>query len=874
MLSIHKFATKITRCSFPGILNEIFEDYIYFNTNDNNNNICCDISDRFKILPNLYTAYDNTHVKENNNNTFIETTGNNSFTLLTNTNLDDDSINFIAYILDKTISEKHVTYGYILYIFLLYVFNRVVKYDSSIGDYHPEDINRFDEPRSPTLVDLFTFSLCKYINYVNINKTNFDDFNLLKYDMSNECSYNDNISFKNDIFTDAQLETIFKMEHIEYNKFNDCHKMEMRFNSYSDTSFTYNVIINPIYVQLNIGILSNIPGSGKTRCALAVAIANKTRLNKESTNYSPIARNIIKSTDGDYCMNYYNVHNKENITDDRILAGTLIVVPSSVFMQWINEFNNINNTYKLNTTFKAYKTIRNFNKIDSDITLVTTNLFNKYNDMFVKYKFDRVIYDEADTVNVKYYNNTISANMVWFVSATINLYHIISKFNDNVYNIRKFDHIPTITSNIVNVHDSSYNNIQYIKFKQYVNFYNINSYTNLLRNEINSYVSDSIYEYIESGDIMSIKLHTQYDMKNVSVIDIAYVSILSKLNEIDNAVYNRINIHNNKIKEDIDNLKRLIDKTITVDEFIKLNNNNTKNIRKILGSFESESKIYEYIYKLRKEIISHDKIPLHTSTFITDNENNKLIEYNHVLKKLDDKIDDKLNFKLDECIICKCDLDESSVITACCQTIMHDECVKMYNDSTNSGRCILCRLSNCRYFKFTETILFKRYNERNPDCFIKSDYKNVNIITNNINKISKMTKLLNIINDNRKVIIYATAGNESNFISTLIDENIKFKILKGNVFERYNIINNFNNGIINVIVLLNHSNVAGVNLTSATDLVIYNNINDSLLLQIIGRVDRYGLDHPVDIHLMEKTNLDCTMYNNHSLQTINIELDE
>lgn len=102
--------------------------------------------------------------------------------------------------------------------------------------------------------------------------------------------------------------------------------------------------------------------------------------------------------------------------------------------------------------------------------------------------------------------------------------------------------------------------------------------------------------------------------------------------------------------------------------------------------------------------------------------------------------------------------------------------------------------------------------------------------------------------EEQRFLIYATNGSN---VTKVLGEDTPFRIVTGNAYDRERAIVEYRRGEAKILVLLNHENAAGLNLTETTDLVIFNQTSDVIAEQVIGRVDRLGLKHPVNVHLFD-----------------------
>lgn len=205
--------------------------------------------------------------------------------------------------------------------------------------------------------------------------------------------------------------------------------------------------------SLSIGILADDVGSGKTLSILSlIAICpisipyfdkkyacikhicqknikkNENNLTKNLLNENRICSDIlniiqeyftktIKYTETiptEHFGSYTKLQNAREIKE--YIPSNLIIVPHSLFFQWLDDIKNM-------TTLKVYSIRTKRNKMDieifknNDIVLCNANKYNELSQFCSQYKWSRVIIDEADTINLP--NSTaISCHFLWFVTTT------------------------------------------------------------------------------------------------------------------------------------------------------------------------------------------------------------------------------------------------------------------------------------------------------------------------------------------------------------------------------------------------------------------------------------------------------------------------
>lgn len=119
---------------------------------------------------------------------------------------------------------------------------------------------------------------------------------------------------------------------------------------------------------------------------------------------------------------------------------------------------------------------------------------------------------------------------------------------------------------------------------------------------------------------------------------------------------------------------------------------------------------------------------------------------------------------------------------------------------------------------------------------------------NGVTRQGKVKEMLLNRTPEQRFLIYATNGSN---ITKMLGDTIPFRIVEGSAQERERAIVEYRRGEVPILVLLRHENAAGLNLTETTDLIIFNQTSDTITEQVIGRVDRLGLNHDVNIHLFD-----------------------
>jgi SNF2 family DNA or RNA helicase len=123
-------------------------------------------------------------------------------------------------------------------------------------------------------------------------------------------------------------------------------------------------------------------------------------------------------------------------------------------------------------------------------------------------------------------------------------------------------------------------------------------------------------------------------------------------------------------------------------------------------------------------------------------------------------------------------------------------------------------------------------------------------------KPSKQDTIVSIIKNKPegKFIIFSSYDQTFDQIySTLLENSIKFKLIKGSSQQMQNTIDDYKTGDLQVIFLNSKFNGSGINLQETTDIIIYHDMSESTKTQIIGRANRIGRVLPLYVHHLKSS---------------------
>lgn len=589
----------------------------------------------------------------------------------------------------------------------------------------------------------------------------------------------------------ACLYKAIKMEKegtINYNITPESYKSLFRDNNYHITNRSM-LYSGKISISTNIGIIGDIVGYGKTLTALSLIAYNPL----DNIHTNKIRTNSYNSTRG---YNYFtSICENTNIPDsDTMIDATLIIVPRGpVYIQW-------EKTLKESTNLK-YIAIDNLLYIKKFLPEYKNNNKNEIIEFFNQYDVVLIKNTTLDILlgNYGYYNDCSDA----FITRWKRI--MIDECHDLINKIITFNYLFMwlISGTYMNMSNksASYNSI-YQNIKDILKIENINY---LLVKCTKEFVRDSF--------------------KIPPLIEKYYLCKLSKNLEI---IKNFISPH---ILE-------------------KINANDIAGaIKDLGGKNETEDGIVELICKEINKDISNkvrEREYVDSLTISADTKVLKLKNIDADLKTLNDKL---LNLKnriteinSKTCAICL-DIVSNPILLECAHVFCAGCLIKwLMNIEKNSIKhCPECRNPIKSTEKLTAIVSHKNIE-------IKPNINNINVLGTGV--LTKEETLLGIIKNkpNGKFIVFSKIDNGFwKVIETLMKNNIEYAELKGNTSHMMNVLNKFREGSISVILLNTQYAGSGIDISFATDIIIYHCMNVDKQ-QAVGRAQRVGRNDNLYVH--------------------------
>jgi len=668
------------------------------------------------------------------------------------------------------------------------------------------------------------------------------------------------------------------------NSIYDLTNKEMRKRFFSKNIFSLNH---------NIGILSNKVGSGKTFIILGLIMSrlkyNQHKVfNQYNTNIiyqnssfdkdisSLISQYLLEdydfyfNTNSDLLNEYKNIFLSDNKNlmmvdnEDFKTINNIIVVPHNLFEQWKSEITQYTN---FNCIFIKDKKNLNQSFDDSDLILCNVNQLKKFlNIIHNKYKISRLFIDEADTINLGNFPE-INSDFLWLITTTYkrllkpknhgfirNIFN--STNNKNIYGneiyyllLEKLTYTfnSKYIDNKVNLKTPNKNYI--IVKNNFINklFYNLKKNNFFLY--LNSYDYSNLFYYIiKSNNSSSFAL--LYQIKYIlSSYSNDYSNTFSD-NYINYDIADNINYENTSSILFVYLIKNIYKIKLYISDFMRIFNDTKYFLREYKNHFTfcnicSYNCNFEYISNLNIKNSYHKELYKNNCKLLNPIYNNyKITEtscHNYYKKIL--KI-----------------VNEITYIKK--QLYNYKYCPKCLSQHNNSNKCSdnffksIFDIFNINFLEYNFfNIFLDNFNSNKYNFIQKIDtqiFNNVNDVSiSNYNlKINNMIKYLkNDIKSKKRCLLFSDNYNFfDNIIKQLQQNNIKYRVLKGNTNTINSILKKYKNHDIDILLMNMKFSGSGINLQMSDNIYIMNMIDSNTETQVIGRINRINKKDNFDIY--------------------------
>jgi len=532
-----------------------------------------------------------------------------------------------------------------------------------------------------------------------------------------------------------------------------------------------------------LGIIADRVGSGKSYVILSL-IAQNQLVNQDDI--------IVKSFGFNNVV--FNLSRKS-----RMIKTNVIVVPHNIVNQWseyIALFPTLKTLVINKKTFGALQD-KEIQVTDYDVIVITPTYYNKFSALIQDehYTFQRVIYDEIDSLNLPSCRS-LQSRFYWLVTASYGniLYPrgftrwepsvrryiwcaqgiVHSGFLKNML-MDVFHHIPRKLACLIVVKNKDEYIQQSIELPP-VNKHVVPCKTPRTIRILNGLVDRNVIECLNADNVQGA---------------IAYVSPSNKVSEA-----NIIDLMVHKYETQLKNL--------------------------VLRRTHAQQ--YEY-----------------------ETEAEKLAEIQKFTVKIDELEGkrDMIKKRIAEsstCIICYDDI-QNKTITTCCQNSFCFKCINIW----------LARTSACPLCKSPTTLnhLYVVSNEASSSSAapnVQEVQPNPDALSPHWDKYTNLKILLqNRTTDSKFLIFSSHDGTFVKIYDILSQLGIRFEHLKGNGNVVKSTVNRYKNGELDVLLVNSAHYGSGLNLENTTDIVMFHKFDTEIEHQVIGRADRFGRTIPLNI---------------------------
>jgi SNF2 family DNA or RNA helicase len=556
----------------------------------------------------------------------------------------------------------------------------------------------------------------------------------------------------------------------------------------------------------NTAILGDRVGVGKSLMVLSHIARMKNNIQMSYNNTS------IYNSPSVFSIKQYKISD--------ISSSTLIVVPHNLFRQWQDYIESqttlVACMIKSKTPFATPEgEAKLLSEIKSaDFTIVSNTLFQPFMNFVKKngLEWRRVFVDEADSIHIVNTTHRIKAGFIWFITASWSniLFHRDIRFGGSHMNYAKnYAFHPQVKLWLEKEMTHSSSNEQYY----HGTYFNMRSY---------NYFKDFISTHPLRGNII--------------------VSSASEFLEQ--------SIHMPLIKEQIIECLPSVASMVIgslINDTVRslLHAGDVKGALQSLGVNESDnlSLIQAVNYARQKELDNYKK----TLAFKETLEYSTPVAKEHALKNLREKISsleqqiktlyDRLqNVSQELCGICY-DEPDPVTITPCCNQIFCGRC--LLTSMQNNPDCPMCRvpISGKKLMMIGNTPIIT---------------SSMDVEVGGNKPMKKHDALLKLIRDtpNGKFLVFSRYDNPFDQINAAcVAEGISIRHVKGNKDVINAVLTSFEKGDTRVLFLNSQYSGAGLNIISATHVVLLHAMTSEEQKQIVGRA--YRLGRTADLNLVK-----------------------
>jgi len=200
-------------------------------------------------------------------------------------------------------------------------------------------------------------------------------------------------------------------------------------------------------------------------------------------------------------------------------------------------------------------------------------------------------------------------------------------------------------------------------------------------------------------------------------------------------------------------------------------------------------------------------------------------------------INEKINSIKDECCFICADVFKTPAVLDCCKNVFCLGCL-ITALHTSDNKCPYCRTiikNNKGYHVISEKKPLEKkevISKKQGECFDNMDKQDI---------LEKILKYIAKNNKTPRILIFSDYPQTFDKIKkNITNAKLKYATISGVPSHITNVINNFDDGSINVLLLDSLHYGSGLNLQSADFVILFHRMRSEVETQVIGRAHRYG----------------------------------
>ena len=566
--------------------------------------------------------------------------------------------------------------------------------------------------------------------------------------------------------------------------------------------------------QMETGLQTGYDISGEKLFSRYAVIGDAVGVGKSLMVLGHIAK--MKHEEPNRAYHKLNINSTSNLYSIKLHQAldlsncrSLLVVPHTLFRQWQEYIED-------QTELKSYliKTKRNVDDpqcvrkmMNADIVLISNTLYpNFLAHMLQKVWFSRIYFDEADSIHIPGTNPFPFASFVWFISASWpNLLFenervwISQGTIERIAAYPQFSNLdPLFQSQILNaiVGGRGYFNRYYVRSSTYFrDFFRVQ---HSLRTHLVLRCTDAfIQQSISLPPLFTRIIHCEPTVAQQIVGRDIPQNIQTLLNAGD-------------VEAALSALGVPTDSPMNLIQAVTANR--MRELERLEKTFEFKSNMEYATPQAKEQALEHLR--------------GKIASLKQQIDNIRQRIE---NYKKEICAICY-DEPQEPILTPCCSRIFCAACILMSLSKIQG--CPMCRapiLPN-KLASVSET---------------KQVKKEVKVIAARPKKIDALVDLIRS-NPTDKFLVFSRYENPFRHMQTRLEsDEIQVQTVKGNKDVINNLLNKFDEGQLRVLLLNSNHAGAGLNITSATYVVLWHAMSIEEEKQILGRAYRMGRSTPL-----------------------------